>query len=116
MKKITIATMIGAFVLGLAASVAAAQQAGPTPDQGGARHRGGPGGQRGFEAMDTNNDGVITLDEWKAAGRREDRFAMLDDNHDGKVTREELSSFMEKMRALRGQNGGEWSGQHHEGQ
>jgi hypothetical protein len=49
--------------------------------------------------MDANHDGFVTLDEWKAAGRREERFAQIDADHDGKITREEMRAFMEKMRA-----------------
>jgi hypothetical protein len=80
-------------------------QAGP----GGEHHHGG--GQRGFEAMDANHDGVVTLDEWKAAGRREERFNAIDVNHTGKITRDDLRAYMEKMRAEHQQNGGgNWGG------
>jgi hypothetical protein len=75
------------------------------PDQGGEHHHGG-GGQRGFDAIDTNHDGFITLDEWKAAGRREERFAKIDVNHTGRITRDDLRAWMEKMRAQRQQSGG----------
>ena len=120
MKRTTLATIGCAFALGLAANAAYAQQADPSmppPDSNGEHHRGGGGMQRGFEAMDANHDGVITMDEWKAAGRREDRFAMIDADHDGKITREEMRAAMEKMRAMREQNGGGgWAGEHHDGQ
>ena len=113
--KRTMTTISFALALGLAASGAQAQQADPAPDQGGEHHHGG--GRRGFDAMDTNHDGFITLDEWKAAGRREERFAEIDADHDGKITREELRAFMEKMRAMHQQNGGGgWGGDHHDGQ
>jgi opacity protein-like surface antigen len=105
-----------ALALALAAQGAHAQQADPNatpaPDQGG-EHRHGGGGQRGFDAMDTNHDGFITLDEWKAAGRSDERFAEIDANHDGKITRDELRAFMEYMRARREQNGGGGGGGEH---
>ena len=47
-------------------------------------------GKQIFDQMDTNHDGVITLDEWKAAGRREFGFKMVDTNKDQKLTPEEL--------------------------
>jgi len=112
MKK-TYFMSAGLIGLALAAAPVAFAQAGPdqaTPSQGADRHHGG--GQRGFDAMDTNHDGFITLDEWKAAGRREERFNEIDADHDGKITREELRAFMEKMRAEHQQNGGggNWGG------
>lgn len=78
------------------------------PDQGEHHHGGGNwgGGGHGFDAMDTNHDGFVTLDEWKAAGRREDRFNAIDVNHTGKITREDLRAYMQKMRAEHQQNGG----------
>lgn len=117
MKRTMIVAAGFALALGLVGTAAQAQQADPPamppPDQGGEHHHGG--GQRGFDAMDANHDGFVTLDEWKAAGRREDRFAEIDADHDGKITREELRAFMEKMRAQRGQNGGGWGGDHNDG-
>jgi Ca2+-binding EF-hand superfamily protein len=46
--------------------------------------------QEMFAAADTNQDGVLSLEEWKAAGRRDRGFAMIDADKDGKVTPEEL--------------------------
>jgi hypothetical protein len=118
MKRIAMIAAGYALALGPGGTAAHAQQADPAgtaaPDQGG-EHRHGGGGQRGFEAMDANHDGFITLDEWKAAGRREERFAQIDADHDGKITREELRAFMETMRARREQNGGGSGVDHHDG-
>lgn len=61
------------------------------------------------KAWDKNADGVVTKDEWVAAGRKEERFAMVDADGDGKVTVDELKAAMAKMRARRQgqqQNGG----------
>jgi len=106
MKKNLITGLGCAFALGLAATTAHAQQTSdpsmpppPPPGADGGPHGGHPRGGRGFDMMDTNHDGFVTLDEWKAAGRREDRFAMIDVDHNGRITREELRAFMEKMRA-----------------
>ena len=40
--------------------------------------------------VDTNSDGALDLAEWKAAGRRERGFTMIDADKDGKVTPAEL--------------------------
>jgi opacity protein-like surface antigen len=100
------------------ALIGAAAQAQQTPDQSGMpsdqEHRNGEhhqgGGQRGFDAMDADHDGTITLDEWKAAGRREERFNDIDVNHTGRISREDLRAYMQKMRAEHQQNGGGWRG------
>lgn len=66
----------------------------------------------GFNMVDTNHDGVLSLDEWTAAGRRADRFAKIDANHDGKVTREEIAAFRATMEAQRNaQAGGQPAGE-----
>lgn len=54
--------------------------------------------------MDTNKDGAIQKDE--AQGRLADAFDMIDANHDGKITAEELAAAMAAMRAQRQQQGG----------
>ncbi|MEE4454699.1 hypothetical protein [Novosphingobium resinovorum] len=43
-----------------------------------------------FTKADANGDGAISLEEWKAAGRRERGFSMIDADKDGKVTPEDL--------------------------
>lgn len=52
--------------------------------------------QDAFGKADANHDGVISLDEWKAAGRRERGFKIIDANGDGKVTPAELKAAMAK--------------------
>lgn len=49
-----------------------------------------------FSKADVNHDGVIVLAEWKAAGRRERGFRIVDANGDGRVTLDELRSAMAK--------------------
>jgi Ca2+-binding EF-hand superfamily protein len=55
------------------------------------------------KAWDKDGDGSVSKDEWVAAGRPAERFDLVDANHDGKVTADELSAAMAKMRQ---QNGG----------
>jgi hypothetical protein len=45
-----------------------------------------------FKQMDTNKDGVVTKDEWLAAGRREQGFARFDQKGDGKITLDEMKA------------------------
>jgi len=114
MKNKLITGLGCALALGLAATTAHAQQTAdpamppPPPGADGGPHGDHPHGGRGFDMMDTNHDGFVSLDEWKAAGRREDRFAMIDIDHNGRISREEMRAFMEKMRAEhpRGPGGG----------
>lgn len=47
---------------------------------------------------DKNGDGAVSKDEWVAAGRPAERFDMVDANHDGKITAEELTAAMARMR------------------
>jgi Ca2+-binding EF-hand superfamily protein len=42
-----------------------------------------------FKAMDANNDGAITKDEWRGPA---ERFDAIDANHDGKITAAELAA------------------------
>jgi Ca2+-binding EF-hand superfamily protein len=49
------------------------------------------------KAWDKNGDGVVDKAEWVAAGRPAERFDMVDTNHDGKITAEELAAAMAKM-------------------
>ncbi len=51
-----------------------------------------------FAAIDTNTDGVITLAEWTAAGRRELVFRVIDANRDGRIVGPELAGAMARLR------------------
>ncbi len=113
MKKLTLMT--------LAALTAAAALAQNPPPGGGA-----PGGAKLdqtplFQAVDANKDGLLTQDEWTAAGLDAGIFGMInsqkkaalnyeefsavsppdtaDADRDGKVTLEELKKFMASMPA-----------------
>lgn len=57
-----------------------------------------------FAAMDTNKDGAITREEFK--GPRPENFDKMDANKDGKLTREEMSEYMKARMAERQQGGG----------
>ena len=53
--------------------------------------------QQMMERLDTNHDGKISDDEWKAGADK--RFDVADTNHDGFVTEGELKAEREKRRA-----------------
>src|SRR5262245_60153049 len=55
----------------------------------GSRRRGGPNGEKRMKAMDVDNDGAISRDEWKGKPQAFDR---VDKNGDGSLTREELAA------------------------
>lgn len=55
-----------------------------------------------IKAWDKNGDGAVDKQEWVAAGRPAERFDLVDANHDGKVTAEELQAAMAKMRQMGG--------------
>lgn len=57
------------------------------------------------KTWDKNADGVVDKAEWVAAGRKEERFALVDADGDGKITVEELTTAMSKMKARRQQQG-----------
>lgn len=63
----------------------------PAPDQA----------RASFDQVDANKDGALTLEEWKAAGRRERGFRMIDTDRDGKVTPAELQAAMAKYNRSR---------------
>ena len=99
MKKL-VTTM---SALALATTLSLAQDKPPGPPPGGPGP-GGPGGGRPspeeiFKKLDTNNDGVISLDEFKAGPRAqkepdkaEAAFKKMDKDGDGKLTLEEFKA------------------------
>jgi hypothetical protein len=96
MKKLTtVFTLLAVSSMLALAEDAAAPKAG---DQKGGR-RGGGNPEEFFKKLDTNSDGNISLDEFKASPRgqkdsaqAEEHFKKLDANGDGKVTLEELKA------------------------
>lgn len=56
-----------------------------------------------FKAWDKNKDGVLSLGEWTAAGRKPEGFKFVDTNGDGKVTLEELKAGIARRKAAQGQ-------------
>ena len=64
-----------------------------------------------MERLDTNQDGVISEDEFKGPS---DRFAMMDGNGDGKVNGKELTTMQERMRQA-GRRGGRRRGGNRQG-
>lgn len=51
-----------------------------------------------FAQADTDKDGALSAAEWKAAGRRDRGFKMIDANADGKLTPDELRAAVAKYR------------------
>ncbi len=94
--------------LAIASSLAFAQAPGKGPkgpkgDGEGARQR--PNPEAMFKKLDTNNDGSLSLDEYKASpmGKRNETkaaeiFAKIDKDSDGKVTLEEFKSHRPERR------------------
>lgn len=84
MKKILFSALSLTFAL--AAGSAFANE--PTPPKDGAPHE--KMGGHMFKEVDTNNDGSISQDEWKAKGEK--MFGEIDANHDGKITPDEMKA------------------------
>jgi hypothetical protein len=86
--------LLSSFVLALA-SPALAQPMPPV--QGQPMPPGGPGARPGpFERLDTNKDGVITLDELRLV--RTAAFSRMDTNRDGFLIQSEMEAGMAAMR------------------
>ena len=56
-----------------------------------------------IKAWDKDGDGAVSKDEWVAAGRPAERFDIVDANHDGKITVDELTAAMKAMQQRQGQ-------------
>ena len=109
MKSLT--TLVAALALGSLA-FAADEPAKPAPAPGAAPAAPAEGEKKprlspeeAFKKLDTNNDGSLSLDEFKAsprfatdASKAEEAFKKMDTNSDGKVTLEEFKA----ARAARG--------------
>ncbi len=52
-------------------------------------------------AADANKDNQWSREEWRAAGRRDRGFDMIDADSNGQITREELRTGMERMQTMR---------------
>ncbi|ADU13467.1 EF-hand domain-containing protein [Asticcacaulis excentricus] len=104
MKKTPLLIASALFLLPAAAM---AQTDGQTPSPGGWGNS-GPGPRmtpdERFARMDTNKDGFITRDEFK--GRRPEAFDMMDANKDGKLTKDEMVAFMKERMGPGGPRGG----------
>ena len=92
--KIRICTL-SALALATALSFAQDKPAAPHQGAGGAGKHPQLSPEERFKKLDTNNDGSISLDEFKAGpmGKHEDIFKKMDTNSDGKVTLEEFKAF-----------------------
>jgi len=74
-------------------SASSAYSAEPTKLPQGEVNKGG----KMFEENDTNKDGAISKDEWRARGDK--MFSQTDGNSDGKLTQEETKAHYDKKRA-----------------
>lgn len=77
---------------------AAGARAGRGEGRGGG---GAGGGGNRLQEADTNKDGILSKDEWTAAGLPDPIFGMFDADSDGKVTQDEMKAGREKIRQRR---------------
>lgn len=82
--------LLGAAFLALQAVPALAEE-GSAPKPGGKNH-----GMM-FDMQDSNKDGVVSEEEFLAFGKS--KFAEMDADHDGKLTKDEAKAHREAMRA-----------------
>jgi len=94
MKKTTLLFLVTALF-----SVNMAFADGPPP--------GGPDGHRGPPNFDTNGDGKVTFEEFKAKheAQLKEHFDRIDTNHDGVLDKAELEAFKSKMEEFKGRRG-----------
>ena len=92
-------TTLGALALASALSLAEDKPAGPPPGAPGGPGGGRPSPEEIFKKLDTNNDGFISLEEFKAGPRAqkdpakaEEIFKKMDKDGDGKLTLEEFKA------------------------
>lgn len=91
MKTTTLSALT--LVLALTAGSAfATEEAKPMPPKGGM-----PPHEHMFKETDTDGDGSITKDEWKAKGDK--MFDEMDANHDGKLTKDEMKAHRDMKHA-----------------
>ena len=76
----------------------------PPPSDGGPRGMPGRFGQRMFARLDTNGDGFISRDEYRAQAA--ERFDRMDANKDGKIDPEERQAARDAMMDRMGGRGG----------
>lgn len=82
-----------AVVLLMQSGVAFAQSQAPAPS--------GHSANTGFQSMDKDRDGKISMTEWKAAGRQERGFQAMDADKDGALTQSEFAAGLERVRQQR---------------
>ncbi len=97
-------------ILALATTLSFAQEkpAGPPP----AERKPRPTAEEIFKKLDTNNDGVLSLEEFKAGpmgkkdpAKAEEIYKKMDTKNDGKVTLEEFKAFHPLHRGPHGPGG-----------
>jgi hypothetical protein len=76
----------------------------PPPADGAAAPAGGRMRSRMIERLDTNHDGVVTIDEYRAGVA--ERFDRMDSNHDGFLDTSEMTAMRERARGMM-QRGGD---------
>ncbi len=109
MKSIT--SILAALAIGTTLSIAADEKpAGAKPEAGKPAEKAAPGAEKPkhepgeiFKKLDANNDGKVTLEEFKASpmgkkdpAKAEEMFKKKDKNNDGSLSLEEFSAHGEK--------------------